>query len=118
LNFTCSLTQVDDIVTVSLYGDIDLSATAQVRETLQSAARDDAVQHIVVDLAGVTFIDSTALGVLVATHTAAQRRGATFVVTNPGSMATMVLTVTGLFDLLVDRGHQSDDAAPLTASGG
>jgi anti-sigma B factor antagonist len=116
LNFTCSLTQVDDTVTVTLHGDVDLSATGRLRATLQGVARDKAVKHIVADLAGVTFLDSTALGVLVATHTAAQRRGASFVVTNPGSMVTMVLTVTGLFDLLVGRDAQSDDAAPVNAS--
>lgn len=119
LNFTCSLTRVLGTVTVTPSGDIDMSATTQLREALQTAARTDDVERIVVDLAGVTFLDSTALGVLIAAHTAAQRRDAAFTVINPGPMVTMVLTMTGLFDVLVGpSGTASDEPAePARVSG-
>jgi len=55
----------------------------------------------VVDLSGVTFMDTTALGVLVTARTAAHRQGAAFAGTNPGPMVTMILTLTGLVDTLV-----------------
>jgi anti-sigma B factor antagonist len=101
MSFTCSIRRVGDVATVTPFGDIDLPATIEFRETLQGAARDEGIATVVVDLSGVSFIDSTALGVLVAARTASQRRGATFAVADPGPMVTMVLTVTGLFDVLV-----------------
>lgn len=116
MNFTCSLSHVNDVVTVTPVGDIDLAGTTELREALQSAVRNQGVTRVVVDLAGVTFIDSTVLGVLIAAHTAAERRGAVLVVTNPGAMVTMVLNVTGLFDVLVDPATASQPAASQSAA--
>jgi anti-sigma B factor antagonist len=102
MDFTCTLTCVDDVATVTPRGEVDLPATAELRAILQDAASRPGIARIVVDLAGVTFLDSTALGVLVAGHTAAERNGRTLTLVNPGPMATMVLTVTALYDRLVE----------------
>lgn len=101
MKFTCSLGYVADVATVTPRGDLDLPATAEFRTALQTAATSKGITTIVVDLSGVTFMDTSALGVLVAAHTAARRHGATFAVTNPGAMVTMILTITGLVDTLV-----------------
>jgi anti-sigma B factor antagonist len=101
MNFTCSLSRVADIATIAPHGDLDLAGTAELRTALQSAAACEGITTIVVDLSGVTFMDTTALGVLVTARTAAHRQGAAFAVTNPGPMVTMILTLTGLVDTLV-----------------
>ena len=101
MNFTCSVSCVDDGATITPCGELDLQATGEFRKALRAAATGEAITTVVVDLSSVTFIDTTALGVLVAARAAAQRHGATFAVTNPGPMVTMVLTVSGLFDTLV-----------------
>ena len=101
MTFTCSFSCTDDVATITPRGDLDLTATGELRTALQAAAMSAGITSTVVDLSSVTFLDSTALGVLVAARTAAQRHGATFAVTNPGPMVTMVLTVTGLVDTLV-----------------
>ena len=59
------------MVTVS--GDLDVSTAGEFRATLQHAI-DDSAGSLVVDLTGVEFLGSTALGVLTGDrHTAAQR---------------------------------------------
>jgi anti-anti-sigma factor len=66
---------------------------------------------VVADLDGVTFLDSSALGVLVAARTAAEVAGRSFTVTRPGPVVTMVPHVTGLYDTLVsDASRRSVDA--------
>jgi anti-anti-sigma factor len=54
-------------VVVKLAGDLDLYNTEQVRAALASAA-DGSPERLVVDLAEVDFIDSTALGALIDAH--------------------------------------------------
>jgi anti-sigma B factor antagonist len=101
MNFSCAITHAGDTAFATTHGDIDLTAAHQLRRSLRTIVQDDAIRRIVVDMAGVTFMDSAVLGVLIATRTAAERRGATLTVANPGPMVSMVLTLTGLFDVLV-----------------
>jgi anti-sigma B factor antagonist len=54
----------DGAVVVSLAGELDLYNAEEVRAALVDAAADGP-EAFVVDLAEVTFIDSTALGVLI-----------------------------------------------------
>lgn len=53
----------DDIAVVTLSGEVDLYTAPEFHETLLRVA--DSARRIVVDLSAVTFLDSTALGVLV-----------------------------------------------------
>jgi len=52
------------IAVIALEGEVDIYSAPQFKEALLSGI-DDGATTIVVDLAQVTFIDSTALGVLV-----------------------------------------------------
>ena len=63
--FTVSEQRLDDRTTViAVEGELDLSTAPQLKWRLVDAL-DQGRSAIVVDLAGVTFMDSTALGVLV-----------------------------------------------------
>src|SRR5207302_396736 len=52
---------------VSVYGELDLHTVGQLEAELEAAVAHGA-QRLVVDLACVSFMDSTALGALVAAH--------------------------------------------------
>ena len=54
---------------VHLEGELDLAGVPKLREALHSAQHAD-VSQIVVDLRGLTFLDSTGLGVLIAADNA------------------------------------------------
>ena len=82
------------VVVVSLAGELDLYNAGDVREALLAATAEEP-QRLVVDLAGVTFIDSTALGVLIeARSRLANRRG--FLLAAPGLEAKRALEISGL----------------------
>ena len=72
VTFTCSFSCTDDVATITPRGDLDLTATGELRTALQAAAMSAGITSTVVDLSSVTFMDSTALGVLVAARTAAR----------------------------------------------
>jgi anti-sigma B factor antagonist len=84
----------DGAVVVSLAGELDLYNSEEVRSALRGAlAGEPAV--LVVDLEHVSFIDSTALGVLIeGLSMMADRRG--FRLAAPGLEVTRALEVSGL----------------------
>ncbi len=53
-----------DVPVIAVSGEIDVATAPQLRETLQGVIARGSTT-IVLDLLGVTFLDSTALGVLV-----------------------------------------------------
>jgi anti-sigma B factor antagonist len=54
------------VTVVSAGGEIDYAASPQLRDRLNAVIRPDC-PPLIVDITGATFIDSTAIGVLVAT---------------------------------------------------
>jgi anti-sigma B factor antagonist len=81
-------------VVVSLAGELDLYNAEQVRSGLLDAVTDGP-ELLVVDLAKVTFIDSTALGVLIEARSRMADRGS-FRLAAPGLETRRALEVSGL----------------------
>jgi len=64
--FRAELSQhADDVAVVTVEGEVDLYTAPEFKEVLLGAV-DEGARHVIVDLSAVTFVDSTALGVLVA----------------------------------------------------
>ena len=54
----------NDLV-LSFNGEFDAVGTAASRETLETVAADASAAHVVLDLSGVTFMDSSGIGAIV-----------------------------------------------------
>ena len=105
------ISRTDGSVVVSLAGELDLYNAHEVREALLECCAEGP-NRLVVDLSGVKFIDSTALGVLIEARTRMENRRA-FMLAAPGLETRRALEISGL-----DRHfavHDSLDAA-LAAS--
>jgi anti-anti-sigma factor len=81
---------------VAVAGEVDLATTPVLRERLLRVLRDRRPDLLDVDLAGVTFLDCTGLGALVAVRNAAIRAGGQMRVSHPQPIVRRVLEVTGL----------------------
>jgi anti-sigma B factor antagonist len=79
---------------VTVEGELDLASAPNLKWTLNDASKAGAIR-IVLDLAPVTFIDSTALGVLVEARSRMTDKQA-FVLAAPGAEARRALEVSGL----------------------
>jgi anti-sigma B factor antagonist len=84
----------DGATVVHLAGELDLYNAHEVREALV-ACTDESPARLVVDLAEVKFIDSTALGVLIEARTRMQNRRA-FLLAAPGLETRRALEISGL----------------------
>jgi anti-sigma B factor antagonist len=80
-------------------GDLDLAVADSFRTALEDAVRT-ANRAVHVDLAAVTFIDSTAVGVLVDAWRQAGERNVALCVLRPAPNVRRVLAITGLDRLL------------------
>jgi len=90
----------DGTVTVAPTGEIDFSCVGPLREALVQAATPGQTRRVVVDLRGVTSIDSTGLGALIAGLRAATGIGAAYQVCNANTLIYRQLAITGLVTIL------------------
>ncbi|MDO4796961.1 MAG: STAS domain-containing protein [Coriobacteriales bacterium] len=88
----------DAIAVVSVEGEVDVSNAGELRDALEAAAMaaDGTAQSVTVDLAGVSYMDSTGIGVLVGAKNRANQAGASLVVANPQRNVARVLSLLGV----------------------
>jgi anti-sigma B factor antagonist len=94
-------------VVVHLIGELDLYNAPEVREALLELCAEKP-ERLVVDLAEVDFVDSTALGVLIEARTKLENRQS-FLLAAPGLETHRALTISGLDQHLSI--HETVDAA-------
>ena len=80
-------------------GEVDSSSAPTLRTRLEGVL-DDGVRDLVLDLHGVTFLDSAGLCVLAAAHRRAVRDGVRLRVLASSRAVVRPMQITGLFDLL------------------
>jgi anti-sigma B factor antagonist len=93
---------------VRLSGELDVYTAVALRATLDDLAVGDA-GRLVVDLTGLGFMDSSGLGVLIATKKRVESTNGSFAVVCDGGPGMRLLTVTGLVHVL--NTFESVDAA-------
>ena len=85
----------DDLGVVALSGEVDIFTAPQFKESLLELL-DSGVKRLVVDLSEVTFIDSTALGVLIGGVRRVHGAGGSMTIVVTTRPVERVLSVTGL----------------------
>ena len=94
-SFSRSVTDIDDLHVVTLRGELDLATADGLVEWLL----DIAGSRVVVDLADLTFMDSSGIAVMIQ---AKNQLGDAIVFTRPHPNVWQVLELTGLTDLLTE----------------
>lgn len=94
---TITRDEQDSSAVFILEGDIDIASSMTLREELLQAAPDGS-EHVVVDLSGVGFMDSSGLAALVGIWKAVRDHGS-FRIAGPNATVTRVLTITGMEDV-------------------
>ena len=90
-------------VELGLAGDLDMSATFALEPVLDRVLADNP-RELVLDLGAVPFVDSSGLGLLIATHERASRADVDMAITGAGPEIQRVIHIAGLDDLLPVRG--------------
>ena len=85
------------IVLVSVRGELDFSTTARLVDALNGQPPDG--QHLVFDLGGLVFCDSSGLGALIAAHKATAAAGGRMYLAAVSPTVLTAITVTSLDQL-------------------
>jgi anti-sigma B factor antagonist len=100
----------DGVLTLAVAGDLDLNSRDSLRELVTTAIRTEDASRIVVDLAAVTFLDSSAIGVLIGGWRLATEAGKGFGLIRPRGVVRQVLEVTAVW------GHLGIEEGPAAGS--
>jgi anti-sigma F factor antagonist len=94
--FVCTVESCSDAMVVHVQGDLDLTRAPRLRKAFLEVLAQSPSTHLIVDLSGVAFIDSTGIGVIVGAHQRVTANGGWFsaVVTTP--QVRKALQTTGL----------------------
>ena len=85
----------DGVAVITVAGELDLYTAPRLKENLL-AALEDGVKKIVVDMTGVHFIDSSALGVLIGGVKRLKPNGGKLVLVSVDENVNWIFQITGL----------------------
>ncbi len=97
---------------VTVTGEVDVHSHPLLRERLIAAADRGAVS-VIIDAAGIEFIDSSGLGVLVAAYKRAVRKRGHLLIAAPPDRLTKMLAITGLSRVFVVADSVQDAVGEL-----
>lgn len=95
--FTVDVTEEAGQVIAHVRGEIDLSTCERLRDAIEPHLGPR--QRIVLDLSGVSFMDSSCLGVLLRARTTLTDDGGSLILRNPSKAAKCLLSASGTADL-------------------
>jgi anti-sigma B factor antagonist len=83
---------------LSVHGEVDVATAPALREAIIRAV-DGRPARVVIDLADVSFMDSSALGVLVSGYKYAQGAGIPLLLSSPGPAVYRLLRTSGMIEI-------------------
>ena len=95
MDLVLATSQIGDLAVVTVGGEVDLDTASQLGDHALDAVRDVS-PHVLLDLTGVTFMDSTGLKVLLSIQRRAVLAGGSFGVAGPSRSVRKILALTGL----------------------
>jgi anti-sigma B factor antagonist len=81
---------------LSLSGEIDAHTAPKVAAAIEASPLD----HVEVDMAGVEFVDSSGLRVLIEAHQSAEARGGSVTLARPSTAVVRLLEISGVNEYL------------------
>lgn len=108
--FECHASREPDHARLSLYGELDIAAATDLEAALEEVEHDRP-ERILLDLRGLTFLDSTGLRTLLAADTRAREAGRRLTILQGPDAVRRVFEITGLEERL----ELVDDEASLAS---
>ena len=86
--------------TITLVGELDPATAPQLDAAVDQVLQREGLERVVLDLAGLTFLDSSGLRVFVTAREALSTRGAELVLSRPSANTQRLLDITGLGEII------------------
>jgi anti-anti-sigma factor len=89
---------------IEVDGEIDMTTGDAFRQTVARALDEPGLRQLELDLAGLQFIDSNGVSVLIYAHRVAEERGISLLISNTDEVIRSILDLLGVYELLT-TGH-------------
>ena len=89
----------DGLVRLDVSGEVDVGTVAELRRVVTEIVAEPGVSELVLDFAGLRFLDSSGIAALVGGYRSAQQRGVRFGLVNCTGSVRHVLDVTGMYEM-------------------
>lgn len=96
------------VALVTVTGEIDVQSCGLLRDGLLRVVTDENDRCLVVNLSGVSFMDSTGLGVLVGIWRRLAARRGSLALASPSGQVQRILDIAGLTKILPVYDHEAD----------
>lgn len=94
--FNVSIERTDNTARVRMVGELDIGTAAQAESEIRQAESADSSTTVVLDLGGLTFMDSTGLRLLVSADARAREAGRRLAIVRGPDAVQRVIELTGL----------------------
>ena len=89
----------DNILIARITGDLDHHSARYVREQIDDAMRAFFAKHLVLDLSGMAFMDSSGIGVVMGRYNKVRDKGGTIYITGCSEYVKRILDMAGIFTI-------------------
>jgi anti-anti-sigma factor len=107
--FSLEVHDLPGLTVMRLYGELDLSSAETLREALLTLDLDDP-QNVEMDLRGLSFLESTGIGLIVSVCKRIRASGGSFSASCDHNLGRRTLEIAGLVDFL--ELHDGEDSHP------
>jgi len=100
----------DGTLWVALIGELDHHSAEQVRKEVDQSLRSPKVRVLSLDMSGISFMDSSGLGVILGRYRIMAARGGKLVIAGVSRYAERILRMAGIY-ALIDKGEEVTENA-------
>ncbi|MBQ8955065.1 MAG: anti-sigma factor antagonist [Clostridia bacterium] len=93
-------------VRVRLAGELDHRRAAEIRGELDGLIADPSVRHLVFDMSGLEFMDSSGIGMLIGRYKLMKARGGSVGVMPGGPRVDRIMALSGLYQIIDKLGQE------------
>jgi len=91
---------VNSVLYVGISGELDESMAKQARETLDAMIESGRMKKVVFDMSGLSFMDSTGIGVILGRFKKLKAMEIPLMIANPTKAVDKVLSLSGIYQYM------------------
>lgn len=97
------ITRDEDVMTAKITGEIDHHSARWLRTDIDTAIQDDPPKKLLIDFSGVSFMDSSGVGLVMGRYKNMKERGGSVGLVNMPNFIEKVMNLAGMDKLLEDK---------------
>lgn len=111
---TIEVVRSDDGALITLVGELDLATASELYEVFTELQREGGVMKVEVNLAGLTFMDSTGISTLIMEQKRLRASGGQLTIIDPPHNVVRIFQVSGVDKLLL--GAEGTSGGPINSA--